>query len=206
MEPYRPISALAVATLILGLVSIVAVLDWLLGVVPAVGIALGWLALRRIRRRPDLLAGGTLAKVGIGLAVAFWVLGAARLWYLGSTQAPPGYEPISYKMLEPDGSTPGELIPASAENLEDMKVFIKGYMYPGRQKYRLRHFILVRDNGVCGFCAPKPAPTDLIEIELVDGLETQYTTRLVGVGGKFRLNEDVPPGGVLYKVEADYIR
>ena len=75
---------------------------------------------------------------------------------------------------------------------------------------------------------PEPKPTDLVYIELADGKEANYTTRLIAVGGTFSLKMDDPRvkpdesettdpetgakkpkkdyGGVIYHIEADYLR
>ena len=84
--------------------------------------------------------------------VLLWVLGYGRLAYTYRTQAPPGYHEISWKTLQP--TVRGEIIPKTAQDLHERKVYMRGYMDPGRQKARIRRFVMVRDNGVCGFCAP----------------------------------------------------
>jgi hypothetical protein len=201
-EPYRAVSGLAVSSLIFGALSILTVADWALAVLPATGIVLGMLALRRIRRYPDALMGITAARIGILLSVALWIFGYGRLTYLQRTQAPPGYEPISFKLLQPTAR--GEIVPKAAEELNQAKVYLQGYMSPGRQQRRIRRFVLVRDNGVCGFCAPEPKPTELIGVELIHGLEAEYTTRLVGVAGEFSVTKDAKPGALLYTLKAEF--
>ena len=72
---YQAVSAAAVASLVLGDLDgpDLSALDVCSD--PLAAIAAGWWALRRIERRPEELTGSQLAWVGIGLAVAFWVLG-----------------------------------------------------------------------------------------------------------------------------------
>ena len=83
-------------------------------------------------------------------------------------------------------------------------------MYPGRQQFGLRKFLFSRDNGVCKFCMPQPTPTDLIQVTLTGDLETQYTTRLVSLGGIFHVDRDPAVfktyGGVAYSMDADVLR
>ena len=82
-------------------------------------------------------------------------------------------------------------------------------MSPGRQQTGIRRFILVRDNLICDYCNPEPKPTDLVYIELVDGLEANYTARRISVGGKFslKLNDaEEKYGGAFYHIETDYMR
>ena len=228
---YRAISPLAVLSLACGMLSALAVLAWVWGVFPLAGIVLGWIALRRIRRTPEEITGAGFAKAGVILSAVFWTAGYSYLTYLYFTQAPPGYKPVSYAMLLlPPGAPPGQLVPPSAEELDGERVYIRGYMVPGRQQSGIKRFFLCDDPGVCSFCAPKPKVTQLIEVKLINDLEAEYTTYPVGVGGKFRVEtgkpkkktEDkpddtarlkpgqVPPekpgGGVLYQLEADYLR
>lgn len=207
--PYRALSVLAVASLAFGILSAVTCLHWGLGLIPAVGILLGLLALRRIGRAPEERTGLGVAWAGIGVSVALWIAGSGLLIHLYYTQAPPGYFPIPYSLLQRDPSASGQLVPQTAYDLDDKRVFIKGYMTPGRQYRGIKNFILCRDNGVCSYCNPRPEPTDLIEVKLIHGLEAEYTTHLVGVGGKFKVNPDAgKPGfrGILYQLEADVLR
>ena len=76
LPTYRAISNLAVASLLLGLLSALSIASlWFL--VASVGaIALGWMDLRRIQRYPDVYTGTGLARAGIGLGLVCG-LGAA---------------------------------------------------------------------------------------------------------------------------------
>ena len=100
-------------------------------------------------------------------------------------------------------------------------------MYPGRQQTGITEFLLCRDNGVCPYCKPNPDPTDLVQVKLATGMEANFTTHLVGVGGEFsvitadskvgeeEMEETVEEvekrkkeqyGGVFYHVKADVLR
>lgn len=68
---YRAISTLAVASLLLGLVSILNVATLWFLIASGAAVLLGVLALKRIARFPDLLTGASLAKSGIVLGVVF---------------------------------------------------------------------------------------------------------------------------------------
>ena len=74
-----------------------------------------------------------LAWAGIGLSVLLWIAGYSLQTYLYYTQAPPGYFPIPYSLLQPDPNVSGQIVPPAAYEQEDKRVFIKGYMTPGRQ-------------------------------------------------------------------------
>ena len=71
MVRYRALSGLAVAGLVLGLLSALDVLGPMLWVIPAAGAVTSAVALWRIRRPAVLLAGRRLAQCGLLLSIAF---------------------------------------------------------------------------------------------------------------------------------------
>jgi hypothetical protein len=79
-------------------------------------------------------------------------------------------------------------------------------MYPGRQQFGLKRFIMSRDNGYCKYCEPNPKATDLIEVTMAGDSETRYTRKLIGLGGAFQVDQDAKPGRAVYRLEADYLR
>ncbi len=68
---YRAVSAKAVGALVLGLASVLSFADWRFLLVAGAAVVLGALALRDLRRLPDVLTGRGLANAGIGLAIVF---------------------------------------------------------------------------------------------------------------------------------------
>ena len=118
---------------------------------------------------------------------------------------PIGYQRVGYEQLQPDRDVPGERIPQTALDLNDKKVFIKGYISPTRQLIRLKRFILCPTNGVCQFCIPNPTPTEMIRVTLTGDLTADYTTRLIGIGGRFHVDEK-DPQGVPYAMDVDYLK
>ncbi len=207
---YRAVNGFAVASFVFGILSAVTVVGWSLAIFPLVGVILAWLAFRRHRRNPEEQTGLAFAKWGLGLSLGFWATGWGYQTYLYYTAAPPGYMPISYKSLQPDPALPDELVPPFAEELHrnKQKVFIRGYMFRARQRTGITEFVLVDDPGACSFCAPKPKVTQLILVKLKDGLRTEFTTHMIGVGGVFSLHKEPEKemGGLFYKVEADVLR
>jgi len=206
---YRALSGLAVASTVFGVLSAATFLDWSLAVVPAIGIALGWIALRRIRRNPAESMGLNWARAGIALSAAMWIGAYGWMTYRYFHQTPPGYLLIDYRQLQPPPDRPDLRVSEDAEMLDKRKVFVWGYMSPGRQKSGIREFLLTDDAGACTFCAPQPRPTQLIRVKLINNLKTEYTTRLIGVGGEFTVHTDPREegmGGLVYQVEADCLR
>src|SRR5665213_3097095 len=92
LHAYRAVSTLAVFSLLLGLLSSLALLDWPLAMVPLVGIAAGIVAWRRVREHDDTLTGIGLARAGVALSAAFWIAGWTRLSVEYATEVPTGYE------------------------------------------------------------------------------------------------------------------
>jgi hypothetical protein len=204
---YRPLSVLAVLSIVLAMLSVLVVFDWAFSVVPISGIAAGLAALRRIRNRSPELMGRNVAKTGILLSALIWGLAGGWLSYARSQEIPPGYIVIAYTELQADPDQPGERIPARAQELLGKKIYVKGYMYPGRQMQGLKQFLMSRDNGSCTFCMPDPQPTDLILVDMTGDMRVAYTKDLIHVGGKLSLvpEEQVAKrGGVAYRLEADY--
>ncbi|OHB66834.1 MAG: hypothetical protein A2V70_03880 [Planctomycetes bacterium RBG_13_63_9] len=199
---YRALSGMAVTSLVFAVLSVLTPFHWVLGILPATGVALGGLALWRIHEAPSELTGRALALVGLWLSLGFWVAGYGWLTFRQVQEVPFGYEQISYEMLQP-GS--GEKIAAKAYELQGKKVFVRGYMSPGRQQARLKAFILCPAIPNCPFCNPKPKPTEMIEVTLEGDLRVDYTAHLVRLGGTFQV-DPFSLRGVPYQMEVDYVR
>lgn len=202
---YRALDPLAVASIIVGAFSILTGLSVFLVVIPLAGIFLGWRAQRRILRSPEEWTGLRAAHFGMGLSLGLWILGFGWLFFAGAREIPYGYQLITYEMLQPDPMKPTELVPQSTLDMQDRKVFIKGYMQPRRQQTGIKEFILCPASGDCPFCIPNPRPTEMIRIVLQGDLQTAFTTHLVGVAGRFRVDLD-DPSGIPYAIEADLLR
>jgi len=207
---YRVLSAMAVVSGVTGLLSATALLDWTLCILPFVGIVTGAMALKKIRANPGEYTGELLALAGIVLSMLFLLGGISWHSYVYATEVPPDHERINYDMLQPDPSTRNEIIPASAQQLNGKKVFIKGYVYQpsGGQMTGLKQFVLVRDKGQCCF-GGEPKLTDMILVKLNGKLTAEFNMRVIKLAGKFRVS---PAGGlhglgpVVYQLDADYIR
>ena len=98
-DRYRALSTSAVASLIVGLLSCLAILDWSLVAIPAIGIPLSTFSLMKIRRQRDELTGEKLARGGLALSLVFAVVGPGWLTYEFVSELPAGYERISYAEL-----------------------------------------------------------------------------------------------------------
>ena len=202
---YRAVSQAAVVSVIAGGLSILLPLSWYFLPLPLAGIYLGWRSLRRIQRTPEELTGTNFARTGLGLSLAFLILGGGWLMIVREREVPLGYQRVDYAALQPDPTVADQVVPPGAMDFDGKKVFIKGYMVPGRQQVRLHKFLLCPTNGVCTFHFPNPKPTEVIVVTLGSDLSADYTTQLVGLGGKFHVDPDDPQRKP-YSMDADYLR
>lgn len=202
---YRALCPKAVASVAVGSLSILTAAHWSLAVLPLVGMWLGWQALKQIRRAPNEWTGVRVAWTGIGISAGLWAIGFGWLIFAGVREVPYGYTRITYEQIQPDPNVPTEPIPQSATDMQDKRVFVKGYMQARRQQTGIKEFILCPSNGECQFCIPNPKRTEMVRIVLQGDLETIYTTRQIGVGGRFQV-DPADPGGIPYTIEADVIR
>ncbi len=204
-EVYEPqvLSLRAVASFVLGLLSVLCFFSTTMAVLPAAGLVLGLLAWRQIRREGNLL-GLPFAVLGVILSLVFWIGGWSYLSWVYLTEVPEGYMRISYSQLQPDPLHPDQIPPQSALALDGKRVFIKGYVYPTS---RTKEFILCRDNGDCCF-GGQPKLTDMIYVKLKDPLrlEQPISPRLRKLAGTFhvRVAQHEDRGMVIYHLEADH--
>lgn len=207
-EQYRALSLLAVVSFGCGLLSALVLISVWLSLIAVLGVLVGLYAGYQVRRQPDELTGGGLARAGLILSLVMLIVGWARAGYVYATEVPEGYQRVSYAQLQPDNRRPGEIVPQSALALDGQRVFIKGYVYPGEQSRGIKRFVLCRDNGACCF-GGQPKLTDMIQVDLEEPLTLDYSPFLKRLGGIFyvdRTEASDDLGGVLYRLEADYLR
>lgn len=205
---YRDLNRWAVASLVLGVLSVASALGWVFFFIPAAGVAAGWKALRQFRRLSEVQTGVALAYLGIAASLLFGLIGAVVLHFV-VRDVPSGYKEISFADLQPES---GEIVPRYAMDLQptmsrDQRVFIKGFIYPGRQTRGIKEFVLVPTIGHCSFCIPQIRATELIRVKLEGDLTVDFRTWEVGVGGRLRVNVNaISQGQPPYSLDADYIK
>ncbi|MDG2208299.1 MAG: hypothetical protein P8K78_10375 [Pirellulales bacterium] len=185
---YRAVSGAAVTSVALGFLSICVLLTIYLAVIPLVGILVGLYAILQIKGRPKELTGRSIAVVGIVLCLAFLITGGSVAAYVYATEVPSGYTRIFYSQLQPEEGKVDQNVPPLAESLDGEKVFIKGYVFPGKQRQGIKTFLLVRDKGDCCF-GGNPKLTDRIQVTLADPERLTFDPYLHKVAGTFRLGK-----------------
>ena len=207
-DGYRAVSGVAIAATALAAFAPLAFVDWWLLVVPVLAIVLGVVALRDIARRPGMLIGRPLALAAMAVAAVCFGGGLAYLSAVYAAELPPGFERLSYAMLQPADGDPPDAVPDSARALDGRQVLLKGYMYPGKQQRGIAQFLLVRDQGDCCF-GGNPKLTDRVLVQIRTPGGTVFSPRLVKIAGRFQVRPTGTAGldgGVLYHLEDAEVR
>ncbi len=198
------------ASLILPIIFLIPELGLLAAAVAFLGVVFGLIATFKIRKYPEELIGKKAASIGLFGSIAVMAIGIGYYGYIYATEVPEGCERINFTMLKPDKHK-DEVYPEEMEKYDGKRVFLKGFVRPSDRKLGLKKFILVGDFGSCCF-GGTPKLTDMVAIELKDGLKANYSFRVRRIAGIFRLhksgktvNEDGVPN-VIYSIEADYIK
>ena len=203
---YRAVSVLAVIAFVLSLFTPLMLLSNWFVIFPLIGALCGIFGLYNILSCPFDYTGRGFALGGI---IFSFVLGIAAMgWgiYLYYFNIPYGYTAVSFVELRPDEKT--NRLPEHILKLveEQRKIYIRGYMYPGRQLSGIQNFMLVRTQEHCKFCSPEQNPFDMVSIHCTGELRAQFRTKIVNVGGTLYVNEDFRYGELPYHIEADLFR
>ncbi len=204
---YRAISLWAVLSVVCGVATATMIIfGWLGALLPLAAVYFGLKGLGQIQRTPEEYSGQRLAKIGIGLGAGLGILLSAWLIFFAS-KVPHGYQELNWADLEPEANKKNERIPAAALALGDpnkkTKVYVRGYILPGRQQVRLKEFSICRTSDQCRFAIKANNPTDLIHVELMGDRTIDYTTYEIGIGGIFEVDPDFS-NGTPYHLKADY--
>ncbi|WP_425396099.1 hypothetical protein [Aeoliella sp.] len=218
---YRAIYSGALVSALLGLVSlfILAFTDFLdvailVSAIPALGIVMSLLAIRKINNNRDIYTGKGFALFGLLMSANLLVAGVGIAAVKHATEVPDGYSRISFQTLKPDKKD--ELarrpIPEDAADQLGQKVFIKGYIRPDSAPGRknIDKFLLVRDNNTCCFGDLQSVKYwDQVAVQLNPGTKAiDYDAGVFRVGGHLKCAPQNLGRGAQYPVyflEADYV-
>ena len=212
---YRSLNATAILSLVFAVLSILTVFGWVFWAIPILSIALAVRALKHIQYASDEYTGEGFARAGIVLAIVLWPSGVYVQHYIQQHSIPSGYKPITFDYLQPNPDKFDEIIPPAAFDLEpndqdpDKRIFISGYIYPGRRTVNIKEFILVPTISHCNFCQQQLKSTEMISVKFTGDLATDYTSNLIRIGGKIHVDRDQllnPFGGLPYRLEVDYFQ
>ena len=190
---YRPVPVLAVAGLVVSLISTIAIFVWLALPLCLVGFALSAIALFVIRRSRGAYGGTIVAVCGMVMSLLCLGGGIALQIHTYQTEVPEGYARTSFvqdiagKPLVPQGATAD--VHPDVKALDGQQIFLKGYIYQTGQLHNLTNFLFVKDNEDCCFGAD-PAITDRVGVFMKDGNAIDYVGGKVAVAGTFRINPE----------------
>ena len=188
---YRPVSSLAVCSLVLGLLSLVGIFLWIMLPVAVLTVVLGGIAILSIRRWQGEYTGTGVAIAGIFFGAVTLVAGTGVQVHAFKHEVPPGFTRISF--IKDISAKPfvsdrlGTKVNPDVEALVGKKVFFKGFVFPGSQYVGLTSFLLLKDSKECCF-GGKPALTDKVGCIMQGGKTTNYYAGRVSVAGTFRIN------------------
>ncbi len=210
-EPYRSLSKAAAISLTVAFLALLGLLFPAMLSLAVVAIALGFVALRNLRRYPAELTGRMVALAGISLGMLLLIGGSILHTIIYMTEVPPGYERISFEQLQPSEVLHPDNPKGLPLELDGKQVFVKGYVHPGVSDMgEIKKFILVPDMGTCCF-GGQPKMTDMIEVTITGPRGVRYAPRKRKLAGVFHVHSHIRnvAGGLqggLFELDADYVR
>ncbi len=206
---YTSISASAVGGVVCAVLGLLFFLNNVLIVLPLAGLALSLMGYSAVRRSPDEVTGGSLARFGMAFSAFVLVGGITWHAWVFATEVREGYERISFRDLK-DVPHTRQPYSETAETLDGKKVFLKGYIRPGIRGTNLKDFILVGDFGACCF-GGSPKITDVVAVSILGDDRVSYGWGVRKISGTFRLNRKAAQTGekevprVFYQIDADFV-
>lgn len=203
---YRAVSVLAIVAFIFSLFTPLMLLSTWFVLFPLIGGLCGLFGLYNILSCPFDYTGRNFALAGIIFSLVLGV--TAGIWGIWNYyfHIPYGYTAVDFMELRKDPETNQYKSHIIEIAKEKRKVYIKGFMYPGRQLAGIQNFMLVRTVEHCKFCSPEQNPFDMISVHCIGDLRVPFRTRAVHVGGILYLNEDFKYGELPYHIDADEFR
>lgn len=180
---YRPLSMLAVVSLVVSLVSLVAFADVLLASFSILALILALWAWRNARANRDEVRGVVLATCALVIACVATFGSLSLHAYEYATELRPGEVRLGFAQLQQDERDIAAW-ERSLQALDGKQVLIKGYALAGNENRNIQTFILCADKGDCCF-GGNPKITDRVLIKLTDTAGIDYTDRLQKFSGTF---------------------
>ncbi len=209
--PYRAMSSTAISSLVFAVLGLLAGVFFWPGLgLCVVGILVGLIGYRQIRRFPEEFDGMRIAIAGIAINSVILLGGAALHTYIYLTEVPDGYTRIQFYELQQDANQPVDAPTERAIEINGQPVFLKGYIHPSSGSGLLKRFILVPDLGTCCF-GGQPKSSDMIEVTLGGGQTTKAGLTKKKLAGTFMLNQAPRAvtdfdNTVFYRMNVDMVR
>ncbi len=203
---YQAVSTLAVVGLLFSLLTPLMLLsNWFL-LCPLVGFLCGLFGLYQIFASPFDYTGRYFAIASVSLSLVFGMAAGGWGVWRYYFNVPEGYTVVNFLELQRDEKTKqfSPRVVALAKNKD--KVYLTGFMMPGRQMSGITDFTLVRTVAHCKFCQPEQNPFDMIYVHMLHDLEVDYNRNRVHIGGILHLNEDFKHGDIPFTMDADFFR
>lgn len=207
--PYRAMSSSAIASVVFAVIGLLGgIFFWPLLALCVVGVLVGVIGFRKIKRFPEEFDGKSVAIAGIVLNLLIVAAGAGIHTYIYLTEVPEGYTRVHFFELQQNGDL--DQPTAKAFEIDGEAVFLKGYIHPSSGSGLLKRFILVPDLGTCCF-GGQPKSSDMIEVTLVGGDTTKAGLTKKKLAGTFVLNEAPQQvtdfdNAVFYRMQVDIVR
>jgi hypothetical protein len=207
---YKQIPVLSPVSLVLGLASLVVFVTTFGIIIGSVGMIIGLICFLGTVRNRDAVGGFRITVTGLILSTACVIFGSSKLVYDYTTEVPEGFRRTSFandiaeKGFKYEKGKGTWAIHPEVEALDGQKIFVKGFMYPTRQKEGITEFILAKDNGQCCF-GGEPKVTDMILVKMKKPPKVDFTDRRVSVAGLFRTQRNSSGGfNQVYELTAEY--
>ena len=209
--PYRAMSSTAISSVVFAILGVLAGTFFWPGLgLCFVGLIVGFLGYRQIRRYPAEFDGIGIATAGIALNLIALVGGTAMHSYIYLTEVPDGYTRVHFYELQQDASVRVDQPTEKAVEINGDSIFLKGYIHPSSGSGLLKRFILVPDLGTCCF-GGQPKSSDMIEVTLDGGQATKAGLTKKKLAGTFILDQGARKltdfdNAVFYRMKVDIIR
>ncbi|MEL7267872.1 MAG: hypothetical protein AAFP69_24100, partial [Planctomycetota bacterium] len=187
--PYRAISRMAIASVIVGVLGLIGLVPdfWPVLAFGALAMLLGTFGIFTIKRYPEEYSGSGPAIAGITLGALVLVVGVSMNTYIYLTEVPEGYTRVGFYELQQEDDSGFDGPTARAGELHNELIFLKGYIHPSSGAGMLTKFILIPDLGTCCF-GGDPKSSDMVEVTLPPGESVKVNLFQKKLAGEFRVD------------------
>lgn len=180
---YSPVSSMAVASALLGMMSLLGLIFPLVALVAIPGILFGIAAIVAIRRYE--LNGRKLVRLGICLSLVFGILAPVLYEIRFYSEALPGYKRVNFAAIMKDRKQSESNLAA----LVGQNVCLKGYGLLRSRKSELNAFPMSYQRPSYGF-GSKDNPEEIVLVKLPEGKFWEWRYEAIAVSGTLIRNPD----------------